>query len=140
MSEATSLVMPGTENAAEGALPEGAAPLADIDPTEPALEPDGQSQAFDSGAFRIDVPEVDGVDADKIVVAFAGSVELDLHNEHHLSFFNSLTLGKDVELRAAGTVSDKLSPLKVDSDGKKTMVRKAKISVTDVYVLAPEDL
>jgi hypothetical protein len=129
-------------------LPEGAAPVAEIEPdAEPPLAPvaeveeeTGQRQAFPAQHFRIDIPEVDGVDAEAIVIGFSGSVELSMKDEASLALFNALTLGKEVELRVAGVVADKASPLRVDKDGGKTMIRKAKVAVHTVHALLPEDL
>lgn len=137
MSETTTLVLPGDTPVT---LPAGAAPLTDAD--EPALapEPTGQTQAFDANPFRLEIPAVDGIDAEKITIAFAGSVELDLLDQDDLSLFNSLRLGKELDLRIAGTVTDKASPLKTDKDGVKTMTRKAKVSVHTLHVLTPEEL
>jgi hypothetical protein len=119
-------------------LPEGAAPLAEAEPT---LEPDetGAAPAFDASVYRLNIPEVDGVDAENIVITFGGQVELDMTDEKQLGFFNDLKLGKEVELRVAGFIGDKSSPIK-DKDGIKTMTRKAKVVVTDVYLLSPADL
>jgi hypothetical protein len=142
MSE-TSLVLPDSE------IPAGAAPIANLEPdAEPILTPvdapvegpDGQVH-FDASAFTLDIPNVDGVHAEKIVVAFAGSVELDIHDETDLALFNSLTLGREIELRVSGTVADRPSPLKTDKEsGAQTMIRKTKIAVHSLYVLTPEEL
>jgi len=133
MSE-TTLVLP--DETPE--MPEGAAPLAAVEPDLGEQAP--QTRAFDSTPYRLDIPEVDGVDAEKIIIAFAGSVELDISNEGDLALFNGLRLGREIDMRVAGVVADKPSPLKVAKDGSQTMIRKAKISVHTVHVLAPEDL
>jgi hypothetical protein len=149
MSE-TSLVLPDTptavsETPADVQIPEGAAPIANIEPhVEPILAPvegpDGQVH-FDASTYALDVPNVDGVHAEKIIIAFAGSVELDIHDEKDLAIFNALTLGKEVDLRVAGIVADRPSPLKTDKEtGAQTMIRKTKIAVHTVYVLSPEEL
>jgi hypothetical protein len=138
MSE-TSLVLPDAE------IPAGAAPIAELDLDEepqldPIEDPSGQVQ-FDPTPFTIDVPKVDGIHAEKIVVSFSGSVELDIHDEKDLALFNSLTLGREIELRVSGTVADRISPLKTDKEtGAQTMIRKAKIAVDSLYVLTPEEL
>lgn len=144
MSESINVVMPASEpriHVTGGVLVNatGIAPIADA---EPELEPDetGAAPAFDPSAYETDVPKVDGIYADKIIIGFTGSVELDIGNEDDLATFNALTLGRDVIFRIGGVVADRTSPLKEDKEGSQSMVRKAKIAVQTVYLPSPEEL
>ena len=66
-----------------------------------------QEQAFDTTVYDLPIPKLDGHKADKLTIAFSGSVELDRTNSDDLELIDALTLGRDVEMRVTATVTRK---------------------------------
>ena len=62
-------------------------------------------ELFDPAPYTI--PKLDGHVADKVVLAFGGSVELDRLVEDDLALVERLRLGQDVEFRVTCTVAGK---------------------------------
>ena len=63
--------------------------------------------------YQLAIPGMDGYRAERLALAFSGSVDLDRTSEEDLDFVNGLKLGREVELRVTATVTKKgftLSP------------------------------
>lgn len=66
-----------------------------------------QEQAFDAAVYDLPIPAQDGHKADKLVISFSGSVELDRTNADDLDLVESLRLGREVTMRVSGPVTRK---------------------------------
>jgi hypothetical protein len=62
---------------------------------------------FDAKAYDLPIPKLDGHKADKLVLAFGGTVELDRTLEDDLAMIEKLHLGEDVEFQITATVAGK---------------------------------
>ena len=102
---------------------------------------DGQvdTALFDPSPY-VETIEIDGQSTDKLKVSFAGSVEYDPSAPDSREFFESLRLGKPVELGVAGHVAKKNGSWAENAEGETTVTGTAGIKVTTIYVLTPEDL
>lgn len=116
----------------------------DEDAGDPIVEATGQAAAFDRTQYELEglqIPKVDGESIDKIRIDFSGSVMLDRSNEADVAMFNRLKLGKDCELRCAGTVSGVKTGYTTSKDGDLDAVVGGKtVKVSTVWVLEPEQL
>lgn len=63
--------------------------------------------AFDASVYDLPIPTEDGHKADKLVVSFSGSVELDRTSADDLDLVESLRLGREVTMRVSGPVTRK---------------------------------
>lgn len=66
-----------------------------------------QVAVFDRSIYDLPIPSADGHKADKLVVSFSGQLELDRTSVDDLDFLETLSLGRDVELRVIATVAKK---------------------------------
>ena len=64
-------------------------------------------ELFDPKPFTRPIPKLDGHVADRVVLAFGGSVELDRLVEDDLELVERLRLGQDVTLTIEATVAGK---------------------------------
>lgn len=94
---------------------------------------------FDAAPY-VEAIDIDGQSADKLKVSFAGSIEYDPTDPSSRALFESLTLGKPVELRVAGYIAKKNGSYGENSEGETTVTGTAGIKVTTLYLLTPEDL
>lgn len=62
---------------------------------------------FDASTYDLPIPRLDGYKADRLAIAFSGGVDLDRTSEDDLALVDSLTLGRQVELRVTATVTKK---------------------------------
>ena len=62
---------------------------------------------FNAEQYDLPIPRLDGHKADKLVVSFAGQVELDRTSEDDLALIDALTLGRDVDMQVTATVTKK---------------------------------
>lgn len=79
-----------------------------------------EDTVFDASIYDLPIPSEDGNKADRIVVTFSGSVELDRTSTDDLDFLEQLRLGRDVELSVTCLVTKKgfgYSPGKEDEAG-----------------------
>ena len=83
---------------------------------------------------------LDGQATTELQVTFAGGVKFEATDENAQKLFASLRLGRWVELRVAGFVSSKQGGYKENAEGESTVTGKAAVKITDMHVLAPEDL
>lgn len=111
---------------------------------EPIVETTGQAAAFDRSQYELEglqIARVDGESIDKIRIDFSGSVMLDRSSEADVALFNRLKLGKDCELRCAGTVSGVKTGYTTSKDGDLDAVVGGKtVKVSTVWVLEAEQL
>lgn len=75
-----------------------------------------QEQAFDAAAYELPIPRLDGHKADKLTLAFSGSIELDRTSEDDLELIESMRLGRDVTLQVTATVARKGFTLSAGKD------------------------
>ncbi len=94
---------------------------------------------FDPQAYDA-TPVLDGQATDELVIAFSGSVKFAAGDEDGRTLFESLRLGKLVDLNVGGFVSGKAGAYKENAEGESTVTGKATVKVTDLRVLRPEDL
>jgi hypothetical protein len=94
---------------------------------------------FDDSAY-VAVPEVDGQNADQIVIAFGGQIAYDATDEQGAKLYQDLKLGKAVELRVAGFVSGKAGGYKVTARDEEVVTGKASVRIDTLYMLTPESL
>lgn len=74
----------------------------------PPLEAEaGGSELFDTEPYALPIPKLDGHVADRLVLSFGGSVELDRLLNDNLEFIEGLRLGQDVTLTIEASVSAK---------------------------------
>lgn len=66
-----------------------------------------QEAVFNAAQYVLDIPELDGYKADKLLVAFGGGIELDRTSGDDLDFVNGLELGREVTITVTGTVTRK---------------------------------
>ena len=62
---------------------------------------------FDASSYDLPIPKLDGHKADRLVLSFGGSVELDRTLEDDLALIERLHLGEDVNLSVTATVAGK---------------------------------
>jgi hypothetical protein len=108
---------------------------------KPEAEAGEQTAAFDKTRYddpELRITKVDGQGIDKIRIGFAGSVMLDRSNPKDVELFNKLTLGKEVELRVAGSVSKTQTGWTTNREGDlDAVVGERVVKVETVYVLDP---
>ena len=109
-----------------------------LDERQPEKD-DTEPELFDSSVY-VDVPEFDGQAADEIVVAFSGQIKYPAADLGGRKLFESLQLGKAVELRVAGFVAAKTGSYKVTAREEEKVTGKAQVKVDTVYLLSPEEL
>jgi len=121
-------------------------PLEDDEPDDeptPEPAPGEQTTAFTAADYDredLQIPKVDGETIDKIRVDF-GSILLDRSAAADVAMINGMKLGKEVELRVAGTVSGVGTGYTTNREGDlDVVVLSKKIKVGTVWVLAPENL
>jgi len=88
----------------------------------------------------VDRPVMDGQATDKLTISFTGSIAYDANDWQGKKMFENMTLGKELELRVSGTVVGKSGAWKLSSSEEEVVTGNAKMRVTDIYVLTPEDL
>ncbi|HWQ24687.1 MAG TPA: hypothetical protein VNK94_11335 [Gaiellaceae bacterium] len=66
-----------------------------------------QEISFSVDDYRLDVPECDGLRAQRIALRFSGACELDRTSTDDLAFLAALRLGAPVRLIVTGTASGK---------------------------------
>ena len=64
-------------------------------------------ELFDTEPFELPIPKLDGHVADRLVLAFGGSVELDRLIEDDLATLEGLRLGQNVRYTVEATVAGK---------------------------------
>ncbi len=64
-----------------------------------------RGELFDGTTYDTPVPRLDGHRADTVKLAFAGAVEIDLHDNHQLDHFRALRLGQEIELHITARVA-----------------------------------
>ena len=82
-----------------------------------------QGQAFDTAAFELPIPRLDGQRADRVILSFGGSLELDRTSEEDLALIDSMLLGRDVKLTISANVAGKGFSCQVRDDGDTTGYR-----------------
>ena len=114
---------------------------ADGDEVAPDAE---KGQLFDKSQYDredLAIPKVDGEGIDKICVKVAGSIMLDRSDPADVALFNKLTLGKECELRCAGSVSGVGTRYATNRDGDlDAIVGEKTVNVETVWILDPEQL
>lgn len=88
----------------------------------------------------IDVPVMDGQATDKLTISFSGSIEYSAHDWQGRALFEKMTLGKELELRVTGVVVGKSGSWKLNSSEEEIVTGNAKMRISDIYVMSPEDL
>jgi hypothetical protein len=109
---------------------------------ENTIAPGKNVELFDKSAY-LDAPMIDGQAADHIVVAFSGSIKWDATDAQGRMMFEKLVLGKDVDLRISGVVAKKHGSWKLagkEGEEQEVVTGQCSVKVTDLFVLAPEDL
>lgn len=66
-----------------------------------------EDMIFDASSYDLPIPKLDGHKADRLMLAFGGSIELDRTLEDHLALIESLHLGQSVTLRVEVAVAGK---------------------------------
>lgn len=97
---------------------------------------------FETGAY-LAVPQMDGKATDQIVIAFSGSIKYEASDPVGRALFEKLTLGKEIELRVAGSVAKKAGSWKLagkEGQEEEVVTGQVGVKVTTLYVLSPEDL
>ena len=112
-------------------------PLTDLADPEEETETNG---LFDPDPYTLDRARIDDTPADKLKIAFGGSIELNPDDPDDRELFDHLTLGKPVELRISGHVRARTGTLTEDSEGVTTVKGSAGIKVTTLYRLTAEEL
>ncbi len=105
-----------------------------------AIQDAAEAEGLFDGSAYVAVPEIDGQTADKLVIAFSGSIAYDAADEDGQALFHRLSLGHAVELRVAGVVAAKTGTYKVTARDEEIVTGKATLKVDTVYVLSPEAL
>lgn len=90
---------------------------------------DGDGELFDPKPYDAPVPKLDGHKADKLKLAFGGSVEVDLMLEGNLEHFKSLRFGQEVELTVTAIVGKKHWAIRTDDEGTETVTHTVGLSV-----------
>lgn len=100
-------------------------------------------ELFDKGAY-LNAVVIDGQAADKIRISFSGSIDYEAADPTGRALFEKLALGKDIDLRVAGTVAKKHGAWKLAGAGtdneREEVTGQVGVKVTDLYVLSPEEL
>lgn len=78
---------------------------------------------FDAKPYDLPIPSLDGQKADKVVLSFGGSIELDRTAEEDLALIDSLLLGRDVRLVVVASVAGKGFTCAIKDDGDSTGYR-----------------
>lgn len=104
-----------------------------VDPTA------ADGELFDPTPY-VEAVEIDGHSADKLKIAFNGNIEYDPTNETARALFESLRLGKPVDLRVAGHVAKKNGSWTENEEGETVVTGTAGIKITSLHILTPEDL
>lgn len=109
------------------------------------LEPDAEKGAlfskeqYDREDLQID--KIDGESVDKIKVKLSGSVMLDRSDPADVALYNRLRLGKECELRIAGSVSGSGGGKTTNKDGDLDAIVGVKtVNVDSLWVLTAEEL
>lgn len=106
--------------------------------------PSGQRQAFDPAMYEdpdLRIDKIDGQNVQQIAVAFSGRVMLDRANPDHVRLYNSLTIGRDVELRVSAKSLGLIGKGATNREGDlDVLVGTRALKVDTLYVLAPEAL
>lgn len=113
--------------------------------TQTAEPPAGeQTAAFDKTRYddpELRISKVDGQGIDKIRVAFTGSVMLDRSNPQDVALFNKLILGREVELRCAGSISKTSTGWTTNREGDlDSIVGERTVKVETVWVMDATEL
>lgn len=85
--------------------------------------PLAEEAIFDPAPYDLPIPSLDGQKADKVILSFGGSMELDRTNEDDLQLIDSLLLGRDVRLSIIASVAGKGFTCSVKEDGDSTGYR-----------------
>lgn len=108
----------------------------------PDTPPGKNVELFDKSAY-LDAPMIDGQAADFIVIAFSGSIKFEASDPAGRRLFETMVLGKDVDLRVSGPVVKKHGAWKLagkEGEEQEVVTGQCSVKVTDLFVLAPEDL
>ena len=80
------------------------------------VAPITEEPIFDASGYDLPIPRLDGHKADRLSIAFSGGVDLDRTSEEDLSMVDSLTLGREIELRVTAIVMKKGFTLSAGKD------------------------
>ena len=64
-----------------------------------------ETELFDPGPYQLPAPIMDGQRATKARITFAGSIEIDMHDEQDLQLLGGMLLGRAVGMRVTATVA-----------------------------------
>lgn len=112
-------------------------------------EATGNATAGTTTLFTVDdyndpalaIPKIDGQSIGRIAVAFSGEIFLDRTTKEDVALYNSLVMGRDVELRVAAKVVGTGAKGATNRDGDlDVIVGKKSLTVKTLYVLTPEEL
>lgn len=67
--------------------------------------------------YQLAIPGMDGYRAERLALAFSGSVDLDRTSQDDLDFVNGLKLGREVVLQVTATVTKKGFTLSQGAEG-----------------------
>lgn len=81
------------------------------------------NRIFDASSYDLPIPKLDGQKADKVILSFGGSMELDRTSEEDLALIDSMLLGRDVALSIVASVAGKGFTCSVRDDGDATGYR-----------------
>lgn len=98
----------------------------------------------DEMLFSIDsytvTPTVDGQATDTLDVSFGGKVSFNALDREARELFESLTLGREVELRVSGTIVKKSGAYKRSKNDEEVVTGTAGIKIEQLYIVPPEQL
>jgi len=92
----------------------------DPEPDEPIVDEGGQTAILDRSAYEredMQIPKVDGVSIDRIVIKLTGEIHLDRSDPADVKVYNDLRFGRDVQPLIEGRCNSTGAKGATDRDG-----------------------
>lgn len=75
-----------------------------------------EAELFDTTKYQVPFQQADGHDVTDLVLRLAGTLKLNRNDPDHVALIDSLTLGRNVELRVFASVEGKAQSVRFQGD------------------------